>query len=499
MKLTVAALFLALFTAAPAAADQGRALLPTGYRVPVAQPDAAGAQRAVALPDGGAALFAWEGPNRGIAGVRMRADGTRDASFRARIRTGRHTLVLRGALRRPDGRLLVTATRLASAPTGLDELVLAQLTSSGALDPSFGLVHTGIAGYSGAALAPDGSAVVTGTDAAKRWVVARIGPVGEVEQVAQVPGSVTGDYSTGARVAADGRITVLGGRGRDALVARLLPDLEADLTWGGGAPVRAGVHAVDLALGPDGAVTMLGRTRVARLRPDGTSDAAYGEVGVGDASFGRLLAEPDGGVLVYRSPYPQPRAAGLPALVIDRLSPAGARTTVTPRPRFGGGASLLASRRTKPLRQNGFAVGELVRRPDGSYLAAGGVSLIQYTGEGEGFSSAQDAVVALTPQLTVDRGFGPAFAEPRIGVRPLGRNRHGRLVRVRVRTSGPGLLSLRIRDLRGRVIAAGLAPVHKAGSSTVLIRATRRHGRPVEYTATFRDLAGAIAGVAASP
>src|SRR4051812_12705915 len=243
MKLTVAVLLALVVMAAPAAADQGRALLPTGYRVPVAEPDAAGAQHAVALPDGGAVLFAWEGPNRGIAGVRMRADGTRDPSFRARVRTGRHTLIAGGALRRPDGRLLVTGSRLASTPTGRDELVVAQLTEDGALDPSFGIVHTGIAGYSGAALAPDGSAVVTGTDAAKHWVVARIGSAGAVERVAQVPGSLRDDYSTAVQVAPDGRITVLGGRGRQALVARLLPDLTADPSWGGGAPVRAGVHA----------------------------------------------------------------------------------------------------------------------------------------------------------------------------------------------------------------------------------------------------------------
>jgi hypothetical protein len=125
---------------------------------------------------------------------------------------------------------------------------------------------------------------------------------------------------------------------------------------------------------------------------------------------------------------------------------------------------VLGSRRTRPLRQNGFAVGE---------------------------------IVALTPDLRVDGSFGPKLPEARIGVRPLGRR--GRTFRVRVTTSGPGLIALRVEDIRGRLLAAGLAPVHTAGRSTVRIAATRRHGTASGFIATFRDLAGGIAGVAAMP
>jgi uncharacterized delta-60 repeat protein len=500
MKLTIATLLALALVAAPAAADQGRALLPTGIKMPVPEPDAVGAQRAVALPDGGAVLVAWEGPNRGIAGVRMRADGTLDPSFHARVAVPGHALGPTGLLRRPDGRLLLSGVELSNTAIGLDELLVAQLTPDGALDPSFGtggIARTGIAGYGGAALAPDGSVVVTGTDASRHWIVTRLTEAGAIDRSARVPGSRRDDYSTRVLVAADGRITVLGGRLRQALAVRLLPDLTADPAWAGGTPVRVPVHAVDIALGADGSVTALGETRVARLTPAGAPDAAYGKVDIGDGTFGHLLAEPDGGVLVYRTPAPQPRPAALPPLVIDRLSAAGARTTVMPKLRFGGGAAMLGSRRTSPLRQNGFDVGEIVRRPDGSYLAAGGVSLIQYTGEGEGFSSARHAVVALTPQLKLDRSFGPAFPKPSIGVRPLGR--HGRTFRLRVKASMPGMLRIRVEDRRGRLLAAGLAPVHRAGVQRVRVAATKRRGKPAGYVATFRDLAGATAGVAALP
>jgi hypothetical protein len=85
-------------------------------------------------------------------------------------------------------------------------------------------------------------------------------------------------------------------------------------------------------------------------------------------------------------------------------------------------------------------------------------------------------------------------------VRPLRRARHGFAFRVRVKASGQGLVSIKLRDRRGRLLAAGIAPVHKAGRSTVEIATVRRrHGRPVGYVATFRNLAGRTAGVAATP
>jgi uncharacterized delta-60 repeat protein len=496
MKLPLATLVAFAVIAVPAAADQGRALLATGYRVPVGTPDAMGAQHAVALPDGGAVLFSWAGPGRGIVGVRMRPDGTRDPSFRARIEPRGRTLTPTGALRRPDGRIVVTGSLLAGRPSQRDELVVAQLTPDGALDPSFGLVRSGLAGFTGAALAPDGSLVVAGEDAERRLAIARIGATGRVERTSVVPGSGRDDFPRGGvRVTPDGRMTVL--FGARVVAARLLPDGSADPTFNGGAPARVGVHATDFVVGDDGSVTALGETRVARLTADGARDTAFGKVPVGDASLGRLLAEPGGGVLVYRTPALRPRPGGVSDLVLTRVSATGARTSVLLRTGLGGGLGDLARTRTSPLRQSGFAVGEIVVRPDGSYLATGGVSLIQYAGEGEGTSSARNAVIALTPELRIDRSFGPAFKPASFGVKPLGRRRL--TFRLRVRASGPGLLAVRVRDRRGRLLAAGLAPVHRAGRSTVRVRATRRHGRPVGYVARFRDLGGATSGVAAAP
>ena len=493
----IAVLALAFVTvAAPASADEGRALLDTGLRTPVANADASGAQVAVALPDGGALLFAGAGPN-GIVGTRMAADGSRDTTYRARIAVAGQTLFPTGALLRPDGRTVVTAARLSTAPGDRGEILVAQLTEAGALDPFFGtggIAGTGLSGLTRPALAPDGTVAVTGTDAERHWSLATVSTTGAVT-ARQVPGSIDNDSGYPAvAIGPDGRVTLAGVRGRRSLVARLLPDGSPDPGWGGGAPVVAPVHVRDFTAAPDGSVVVLGMTRVARLRPDGAVDAAYGRVEVEEPTFARLLAERGGGVLVYRSPAQQPHPAALPDLVIDRIDAEGVKVTVALNLPFGGGASLLGAAGPLRLRQSGFAAGEMVRRPDDSYLVAGGVELIQYVGEGMGFSSARHAVVALTPALELDRTFGPAQSRPRVAVRPGRLEPRRNLLRLHVRANAPGLLSVRVRDRHGRLLAAGLPPVHRTGRQTVRVRTTARGRRLLRRRTTvradgrFRDL-----------
>ena len=500
----IAVLALAFVTlAAPAAADQGRALLETGFP-PQTNPDAGAGQAGVALPDGGAVLFGSGSFRRGMAGVRMTPEGMRDSVYSARIVDRNALLVPAGALLRPDGRIVVTAARYEASVAATSSVIAAQFMPDGTLDPSFagdGVTDLGLLGGTRPALAPDGTLVVTGTGGdpgiggERRWMVASVSPTGQVMRRV-VPGSQTGDGGIGGvAVAPDGRVTAAGYRGRRSLVARLLPDGTTDPAWNGGAPVDPGVKVRDLALGPDGAVTLLGDIRLARLRQDGTRDAEYGTVRLRYASFARLLAEPGGGVLVSRSPSPPPRPASQPGLIVDRVSASGAVTTVTPRIRLGGGAGAISAIRLLPLRQSGFAVGELLRRPDGSFLVAGSVGLVQYTGEGEGVSSARHGLVALTPQLTVDRSFGPAFGRPRLSVRVGRLERSHFVLRLRVRGSGPGMLAVRVRDRRGRTVARGPVPVHRAGRQTVRVGTTAagrrilRRRTAVRLTGRFRDLA----------
>ena len=502
----IAVLALAFATlAAPAAADQGRALLETGFPSQ-ANPDAAAGQAAVALPDGGAVLFASGSFRRGMAGVRMTPQGVRDPSYSARVFDPGAVLVPTGSVLRPDGRIVVTALRVESAVGAPTSVIAAQLMPDGALDPSFGsggVTDLGLGGVGRPALAPDGTVVVNGYDDDERWAVASVSPAGQVTRRV-VPGSRPGDLGlAGVAVAPDGRVTVAGVRVRRTLVARLLPDGTADPAWGDGSPVESGVTAArDLALGPDGAVTVLGSSRLTRLRPDGTRDAAHGTVRVRAATFARLLAEPDGAVMIARTPDALPGSK--PALLVDRVTASGAATTTVPNVRLGGGTALISARRARPLRQNSFLADELLRRPDGSFLVVGDVHLVQYIAEGEGVSSAHHAVVALTPQLAVDRSFGPAFARPGLSVR-VGRLERTRVVlRLRVRASGPGLLAVRVRDRRGRTVARGLVPVHRAGRQRVRMATTAagrrilRRATAVRLTGRFRDLAAREVAVRAA-
>ena len=483
--------------AAPAAADQGRVLLSTGFP-PQTNPDAAAGHAAVALPDGGAVLFASGSFERGMAGVRMTPEGVRDPAYSARIADPDALLVPTGALLRPDGRIVVTARRHEANVVASSTVIAAQFMPDGGLDPSFGGDGVVDLGLSSAgrrpALAPDGTLLLAGSGGGN-WMVASVAPSGQVARRV-VPGSRPGDGgSAGVAVAADGRVTAAGNRGRRSLVARLLPDGTADPTWNGGTPVDPGVHVRDLALGPDGAVTLLGDVGLARLRPDGTRDTAYGTLRLARRQLARLLAEPGGGVLVSRSPSPPPRPASQPGLVVDRVSASGAVTTVTSRIRLGGGVGAINAARMVPLRQTGFAAGELLRRLDGSFLVAGGVNLVQYTGEGEGISSVRHAVVALTPQLTVDRSFGPAFPRPAVAARVLRLERSHLVAQLRLRASAPGLLAVRVRDRRGRTLVRGLVPVHRAGRQVVRVRTTAAGQRilrrrvSVRMTGRFRDLA----------
>ena len=190
-------------------------------------------------------------------------------------------------LRRPDGRLLIVGTLLDQERLQLPQLLVVGLTADGALDASFGeagVARPGIQGSCGtcepAALAPDGSLVLTGNTGSQSpeiehdpnapnsfaWVVTRLTPAGRTDPafgVRPVPGTSPGDGAGyGAAVAGDGRITVLGAQSGRAVAARLLPDGSADATFAAGALAAVPADtALELALGGDGSVTALGVRR----------------------------------------------------------------------------------------------------------------------------------------------------------------------------------------------------------------------------------------------
>jgi len=152
-----------------------------------------------------------------------------------------------------------------------------------------------------------------------------------------------------------------------------------------------------------------------------------------------------------------------------------------------------------PLEQASFGLGQLVGRPDGSLLAAGGVRVVRYRGEGTGSSTGLFAAAALTRGLAPLADFGGPPSAPLLGVRiadqtPAVSSRLKRVV-VRVSASSPGLSLVRVRA-RGRVIAQSLEPVYEAATSTAKVRLTRtgerllrrRRAIAITVTATLRDV-----------
>ena len=119
------------------------------------------------------------------------------------------------------------------------------------------------------------------------------------------------------------------------------------------------------------------------------------------------------------------------------------------------------------------------------------------------------AAAAFTPSLTPDRSFGgpqqPAAATVRVRPQRAVTSARLRRIKVRVSASEAGLLLLRVRDARGRLLGGSLQAVYAAGTRTVLVGLTNlgaqrlraaRRGLPIRVRHEFRDIvAGTDTGV----
>jgi uncharacterized delta-60 repeat protein len=528
----LATLAVAAAPAAPAAAAvaPGRVLFAT-TQAPVSNVDAGGAGPAVALPDGGVVMVTYDRTLPAITTVALRPDGSPNPAYGS----GGTSRVTRPAgfspqqiLRQPDGRLVIVGERAAATKYQLPRLTLVRLMPNGALDPSFGA--GGIAALelqgSAAALAPDGSFVVTGSvgeispaiehdpyaPATFRWVVLRLTAAGTIDPAfgaPVIPGAES--LNTGGRavvVRPSGQIVVLGTHAMATQLAGLTAAGSPDLSFNGGAPITLGDPGNELLMHAGGAIDVAGNSHVVRFTAAGTLDASFGAGGV--ATFGgfnpsygppSMLAAPDGGTLLCGQTLFEAARAGLPRLHVLRITPAGTPGAATGlEPRFGGGyASSPHSPTVGTPEQNGFR-GALLARPDGSYLAVGETSVVAYSGEGTGRSAGFAAIAAYSPLLAPDDSYGGPQQAARATVSlPRQRARSDydlRRVLVHVRTNGPGLVLLRIRDGHRRVLAQTVAAAFTAGPATLRAALTKtgrsvlRRGRSLRVIAgvDFRDV-----------
>jgi uncharacterized delta-60 repeat protein len=562
--LAVAGLALAGPAAASAAAGlaaaPGRVVFSVNGGVVSPNVDSGFAALIAPLPGGGVVMLG-SGPNQAhLSLAQLTATGALDPSFGT---GGIAQLTLPAALspirllRAADGKLLLVGSAASTTPFAPGLISVVRLSADGRLDPSFG--SGGIAsttveatGYRGAAaLAPDGDLVVagaTGRESAAiahdpyasglfKWVVARLTTTGTLDPtfgtagLATLPGGSADMRGIAVSPLADGSILALGlariGTGSPpvnvSLLTRLTPAGAIDSAFAGGLPVAlpAGEIASSVLALPGGQVLVAVSKALLRFTAAGAPDLTFASAGV--AAVGAALPYPlalfpgaDGSVLAVG-----PSAGTANGVTGLRFTAGGAIDSslgggtagATYVPAFGGGgSSFLVSvnpRPLPPLTQDHFYIADIAQRADGSLIAAGGVDVEQPLGEGVGNSIFDFAAAALTPAFTPVTSFGgPAQAlSLRLGVpgqrAATAHSRHG--VRVLVNVSAPGLARAYVR-VGGTVIAQSVLPIFGSGArilpvelthaGAVLLR-TRRNVH-VSVSVTARDLLAGMVTARAS-
>ena len=404
-------------------------------------------------------------------------------------------------------------------------------------------------GYrAGVALAPDGRVLITGATGQEspaiahdpfapgsfKWVVARLTTTGALDStfgpggVVTLPGAAADMRGTAVATLADGSVLALAdarvGAGTPptyvTLLTRLTPTGALDPSFAGGAPVGlpSDAHGTVVLALPGGAVLVGASKSLLRFTVAGALDPTFGSGGV--AAVGVTLPYPlslfldaDGSVLALG-----PSVGSANGITGVRVTPTGSADPTlgaagaTFRPVFGGGESSFVvsvnPRPLPPLTQDSFYVAEVAQRADGSFVAAGSVGVVQPLGEGVGNSIADFAAAAFTPAFTPVTAFGGPAAplSLRLGVpgqrAATAHTRHG--VRVLVNLSAPGLARAYVRA-GGRVIAQSVLPVFGSGARILPVELThagavflRTHRNVhVSVSVSARNLLGATVSATA--
>ncbi len=151
--------------------------------------------------------------------------------------------------------------------------------------------------------------------------------------------------------------------------------------------------------------------------------------------------------------------------------------------------------------QTSFA-GDVLLRPNGSWVVVGGVSIAKGAPSGSGgASTGYLAVAAFTSVLAPDLGFGgpavaPVASAVLAGAQTTRFAAARRGIRARLSASSAGLFGVRVSDTRGRVLARSVQGLYGPGTTSPRIPLTRlgrgvlrrARGLRVRVTWDFRDL-----------
>ena len=281
--------------------------------------------------------------------ARFNVDGSPDQSFGTNARTdfafpSASSSVPQDVVVQPDGKIVVAGAAHFNAR---DDFIVARYTATGSLDQSFGtngMVLVDFASASarawGVALQADGSIVVAGQAAFQKnvatfdndFAVARLTTTGALDASFGTSGKATvnigglSDWAYAVKVQTDGGIVLAGrtapdgGSTPDIAVVRLTSTGAPDATFATNGVARFTVgagdfteEAFDLAIQPDGRIVLAGEAQVqgaynvlvARLTTGGALDATFGANGITTTAFttqgdqGKALAlQADGKIVV---------------------------------------------------------------------------------------------------------------------------------------------------------------------------------------------------------
>jgi uncharacterized delta-60 repeat protein len=521
----------------------GRVVFPVDGGVTSANADGGRATQVVSLPDGGAVLIGGGAPARkGFYAAELTPTGALDPSFGsrgiARLTVGSHLTPVE-LLRQDDGKLVVVAS---TGPA--KQLVVLRINADGGLDQTFGSggvatspIAAACDACTPAALAPDGDIVLTGENLdpggspSPTWALTRLTPSGALDQtfghvgIETIPGTDSGGYDVA--VLADDDIITLGltnlsaGKASIAMLTRVTPMGLSEPDFDGGVPAELppGSGASAIYVYPDESVLVGGTTAVFRFTSVGNPDTTFANAGI--ARVGslpsplELLPAANGAVLAVGPTNGSPNSLTALRIAADgSVDPAlGGPTGALYQPPFGGGRSSFVSstrpRPLPPLAQDSFLDAAVAARPDGSYLAVGGVAVSQPTGDGGGRSIFDFAAAALTPSFTPDTGFGGPAERLTMKLtvsRQTARtavSKHG--IAVRIDLSAPGLARVRIKA-HGTLVAQSVLPIFGSGARTLPVELTsggaavlRAHpGVRVTASASARGLLTATTHASAS-
>lgn len=216
----------------------------------------------------------------------------------------------------PDGRII-----MAGYGGEFNGFALARYNSDGSLDTSFGAdgkVTTDFGssykgGVAAVALRPDGRIVVAGQEhngSDTSCMLLQFNSDGSFDETFGDNGKVTADfgnsddYCYSLAIQPDGRILISGrsfnGNNFDFVLARFHSDGSLDASFGDGGKVIADFGddwSGDIVIQPDGKILASAGSTLARFSREGALELTFGQGG------GRLVLQPDGGILVLTGGY----------------------------------------------------------------------------------------------------------------------------------------------------------------------------------------------------